>query len=190
MLEMDFGTFPILLTRRLLLREITDDDSAAILLLRSNPQIMRYLDRPTMRNLEEAKSYIEKNNSDYLQQIGISWIITVQESKELLGTVGFWRFDKANHRAEIGYMLLPQYWGKGMATEALAVVIPYAFNTLKLHSIEANVNPENEASKKLLIRTGFKQEAYFRENYFFDGRFLDSAIYCLLASDLAHDSMG
>lgn len=184
MLEIVFGDFPVLSTSRLLLREVTDEDAEAILVLRSNPHTMKYLDRPDLKDLGEARLYIDKNKSDYLRNEGISWILVLHETKEVIGTAGFWRFDKANHRAEIGYMLLPQYWGKGLATEVLDSIITYAFSTLKLHSIEANVNPENEASKKLLLRSGFKQEAYFRENYFFNGRFLDSVIYCLLASDL------
>jgi ribosomal-protein-alanine N-acetyltransferase len=80
-------------------------------------------------------------------------------------------------------MLLPEYWGKGIATEAMHVVLQVAFNGLKCHSIEVNVNPENEASKNLLLKMGFQQEAYFRENYYYDGKFLDSAIFSLLEKD-------
>jgi ribosomal-protein-alanine N-acetyltransferase len=51
---------------------------------------------------------------------------------------------------------------------------------MNLHSIEANINPENIASRKLLEKTGFVREAYFKENYFFNGKFIDSEIYSLL----------
>ncbi len=65
-------------------------------------------------------------------------------------------------------------------SEALEAVINYAFNTLKLHSIEANINPENNASRQLLIKAGFNKEAYFKENYYFNGHFIDSEIYSLI----------
>jgi ribosomal-protein-alanine N-acetyltransferase len=59
--------------------------------------------------------------------------------------------------------------------------LKYGFNTVGLHSIEANIAPENIASARLLEKAGFVREAYFRENLFFNGRFLDTVIYSILA---------
>jgi RimJ/RimL family protein N-acetyltransferase len=64
--------------------------------------------------------------------------------------------------------------------EAMIIVIDYGFRAMHLHSIEANVNPDNAASIKLLQRNNFVREAYHKENYYFNGKFLDSAIYSLL----------
>ena len=91
---------------------------------------------------------------------------------------------KDHCRGEIGYALSPEFWGKGYMTEALNKMIDFAFNDLKLHSIEANVNPNNNSSIKLLKRCGFRKEAHYRENYLFNGEFIDSIIYSLLESDL------
>lgn len=68
-------------------------------------------------------------------------------------------------------------------SEAMLVVLDWAFQSFQLHSIEANVNPKNGSSIKLLQRFGFQQEALFRENYYFNGHFLDSAIYSLVRND-------
>ena len=87
---------------------------------------------------------------------------------------------KEHYRAEIGYLLHPDYQQKGIMDEALKAVIKYGFETMQLHSIEANVNPANAASMKLLEKNGFVKEAYFKENYFYNGQFLDSVIYSLL----------
>jgi [ribosomal protein S5]-alanine N-acetyltransferase len=187
MLKIEFTSFPELSSSRIVLREITMDDAGDIYSQRTNPKTMKYLDRPLLENLEAAVAFIEKMKADFMQHDGISWMIKQKASGEVMGTVGLWRFDKPNHRAEIGYMLLPQFWGMGYGTEALKAVINFGFHTLNLHSIEANVNPENEASKRLLTKLGFRQEAYFRENYYFDGQFLDSAIFCLLKRDLKND---
>jgi ribosomal-protein-alanine N-acetyltransferase len=65
--------------------------------------------------------------------------------------------------------------------EAVSEVIKYGFTVMRLHSIEANVNPDNKASIKLLEKNCFAREAYFKENYFYNGKFLDTVIYSLLA---------
>jgi ribosomal-protein-alanine N-acetyltransferase len=78
-------------------------------------------------------------------------------------------------------MLLPEYWKKGLAKEALLKVIDFGFNEMKLHSIEAHISPRNTASALLLEKTGFAKEAYFKEDFYFDGAFEDTAIYSLLA---------
>lgn len=67
-------------------------------------------------------------------------------------------------------------------SEALTAIIAFAFEEMKLHSIEANINPLNEASRKLLMKQGFVKEAYFREDYYFNGKFLDSEIYSLVST--------
>ena len=89
---------------------------------------------------------------------------------------------KEHYRSEIGYALNPLFQGKGIMQEAMQAIIQYGFEIMKLHSVEANVNPANEASMRLLEKNGFVKEAYFRENYYFDGKFLDSVIYSLLAN--------
>lgn len=163
-----------------MLREVSLADAQALFALRSAEPVMKYVDKPKPASLQEIIDLVHRIKLDFLDSNGISWIITTQASDDAIGTIGFWRLDKPNHRAEVGYMLHPDYWGKGMATEAMHAVLPYAFDRLGFHSIEANVNPENEPSKKLLQKLGFVQEAYFRENYFFEGKFLDSVIFSLL----------
>lgn len=64
--------------------------------------------------------------------------------------------------------------------EALNAVIDYAFTTMNLHSIEANINPDNTASGALLESGGFVKEAHHKENFYFDGVFYDSIIYSKL----------
>jgi ribosomal-protein-alanine N-acetyltransferase len=77
-------------------------------------------------------------------------------------------------------MLHTAYQGKGLMHEALSCVLDYGFSVMKLHSVEANVNPANEVSIKLLERSNFAREAYHKENFYYNGQFLDSAIYSLL----------
>ena len=102
----------------------------------------------------------------------------------MIGYFGYWRLIRKHCRGEIGYALHPKVWGNGYMKETLDCLIPFGFNEMNLHSIEANLNPNNGNSERLLQRFGFKKEAYFRENYLFNGKFNDSVIYSLLESDL------
>ena len=97
-----------------------------------------------------------------------------------VGTICIWNISRENLRAEIGYVLHPDWQGKGLMNEALRTVLDFSFNNLGLHSMEANVDPGNLASIKLLEKNGFLKEAHFRENILFNGRFLDSAIYSII----------
>ena len=182
MLQVSFSPFPVLQTPRLRLRRMRLDDSSRLLELRSDPSVMRFLDKEPMTSLEEAQLMVVKIEESINKATGISWCITTHDSDLMIGNAALWRMIPEHYRAEIGYMLLPQYWGKGIMQEALQAVIRYGFHTLGLHSIEANVNPGNTASANTLKKLGFVQEAYFRENYYYNGSFLDSMIFSLLAT--------
>jgi ribosomal-protein-alanine N-acetyltransferase len=178
-----FESFPLLESERLVLRSFNPQDAQAFFLLRAHPQVMTYLDTDPLRSLEEATLKIEQIHANFKHKEGINWAITERESNDMIGYCGIWRLDQKNCRGEIGYALHPAYWGKGYMTETLHLILDFAFERFHLHSIEANTNPENQASKDLLTRLGFQQEAYFRENYLYNDQFIDSAIFCLLASD-------
>jgi [ribosomal protein S5]-alanine N-acetyltransferase len=180
MLQLQLLPFNTLRTNRLLLREITFQDTESIFAFRSNPDAMRYIGKPPATSINDAKELIRKiidalNNND-----GITWGITLADNNTVIGTIGFWRIAKEHYRAEIGYMLHPEYWNQGIATEAIEAVLEYGFDRLKFHSIEAFLTPENTASVKLLEKAGFKKEGHFKENYYFDGVFSDTAVYSKL----------
>ena len=180
MLEVNFTKFPILETERLLLRKMTMEDAPFLFALRTNGLVNRFTDRPKMKSLNEAEEKMKTIVSMCEKNEGVAWTIELKENRKPVGDISFWRIIKEHYRAEIGYSSLPDYWGKGLMSEAMKTIIDYGFSVLKFHSIEANVNPLNMASIKLLERMKFVREAYFRENYFFNGKFLDSAIYSLI----------
>ena len=180
MLSPDFSIFPELATERLLLKQITVRDAPALYDLRSNRMVMQYLDRPPAQNVGDALTLIQLITDQLQKNDGITWGIYLKSGSPLVGTIGFWRMEKQHYRAEIGYLLHPSLQGKGLMSEAMQCVLDYAFRKLALHSVEANVNPANNASTRLLEKHGFVREAYFRENYFYEGKFLDSAVYSLL----------
>jgi len=178
-----FENFPELNSARLLLRDVKISDAESMLKLRSNDQVMIHMDSDYHNSIEDALKFIKLINDSYNNKQGINWIVELNETGEMIGYVCFHRLDRTNCRAEIGYALHPDYWRKGYTAEAIRKVVKFGFGEMDLHGIDANVNPKNEASKSLLKKLGFKKEAYFRENYLRNGKFLDSEIYCLLCSD-------
>jgi ribosomal-protein-alanine N-acetyltransferase len=185
MLNVNFDPFPELRTERLLLRKITDADTEQIFKLRSDKDVMKYIGKKPIVSKEEAKNWVKLIKDSLENNSGITWGIVETFDKTslppIIGTIGLWRIIKENYRAEIGYMLLPEYWQKGFTKEAILKVIDYGFHEMKLHSIEARISPKNIGSATVLEKTGFVREAYFKEDFFFDGVFEDTAIYSLLA---------
>lgn len=178
MLSLNFIGFAAIQTARLSLRKIRIEDVDQFYLLRTDENALQYLQKHKPKNKEELIPLIESITDNFEQNKAITLAITTVADDKLIGTIGFWRIDCANYRAEIGYALLPNYQQQGMMNEAMLAFLAYGYNEMKLHSIIANVHPQNEASIKLLLKNGFKQEAYFTEDFYFDGKFYDSAIFC------------
>jgi len=187
MLKINFNPFPLITTERLLLRQVEKSDVNEIFFLRSNENVMKYIDRPPAKYLDDAYEFIQKITDLEKNNDAVTWAITIKEDAVLIGTICYWNIQKEHYRAEVGYVLHPNYWGKGIMQEALSEVLKYGFKVMNLHSVEANVNPDNKTSIKLLERNNFTREAYFKENYFYDGKFLDTAIYSLLISEHKKD---
>jgi [ribosomal protein S5]-alanine N-acetyltransferase len=183
MLTIDFSNIKPLETDRLHLRLVADSDIENILWLRSNETVLKYIQRPKLKNLDEAKVFIEKIQSNIANNLGIQFAICLKEAPtNMLGMIGFHRIMPENYRAEIGYMLSPKKHRQGIMDEAIKAVINYGFTEMKLNSIMAITHPENIASQRLLLKQGFIQEGYIREDYYFEGNFYDSVLFGLLKS--------
>ena len=181
--ECVFDTFPELESDRLLFSEYTKTDASELFNIRTHPKVCEYLDSDTPQSPQDIEKRIELIQQAFKDKNGITWAIINKENNKLIGDFGIWKLDKQNFRGEIGYVLSPDYWGKGYMKEAMKTLIHFAFHTFNLNSLEANINPKNQNSRSILLKLGFKKEAYFRENYFYNGVFLDSEIYSLLKSD-------
>lgn len=180
MLTINFHPFKNLETERLLLRSVTVDDVNEIFELRSNPETMKFIPRPLVTNNEEALAHIALIEDKIVKNEGINWGITLKGNPKLIGIIGHYRIKPENYRCEIGYMILARYNGQGITSEAIKAVVAYGFDDLKMHSIEAIIDPENFASERVLQKNGFVKEAHLLENEYFDGKFLDTVIYSLL----------
>ncbi|HEY8688195.1 MAG TPA: GNAT family N-acetyltransferase [Chitinophagaceae bacterium] len=176
MLELNFDPFPVVETERLVLRKISAEDAEDIYLLRTNEEAMKYIKKPKLRSNDDVYELIKvMNNPDRIQ-----WGITIKNENRIIGSIGYHKITKEHYRAEIGYMLDPAYWNTGLMSEAIGKVIDYGFSKMKLHSIEAIINPGNVVSRKILQKFNFIKEGFFKEIFFFEGEFFDSEVYSLL----------
>lgn len=125
MLTINFSPFPILETERLILRRVLPSDVKEMFELRSNPETMKYIPRPLLTNHEEALAHIQMMEDKIETNEGINWAITLKGDDKMLGVIGHYRIKPEHYRAEVGYMILPEYHGKGITTEAVQCVVDY-----------------------------------------------------------------
>jgi ribosomal-protein-alanine N-acetyltransferase len=183
MLNIAFIPFPELHTERLLLRQMHKEDAPAVFGLRSNEAIMRFIPRPLAQSVTDALLLIEQLNEAAAKGEAITWGIERKAQPGIIGTIGYVRMTKEHHRAEVGYLLHTAQQGQGIMREALNRVVDYGFSDMHLHSIEAVLDPANTASARVLEKSGFVKEAYFRQKELYKGAFRDIAVYSLLCTD-------
>jgi ribosomal-protein-alanine N-acetyltransferase len=175
-----FTPFPKLETERLVLRRITPADVIEVYAIRSDAETMRYIPRPLARSKEDVLDFMNMIDKGILDNKYIHWAICFKEDLKLIGMICLIEFQPENFRTEVGYILAPDKRGLGVMTEALSSVINYALHTLGFHSLQAIIAPENIASERVLLRSGFVKEAHFKECRYYNGKFTDDAVYSLL----------
>lgn len=178
-MENHFVKFPVLQTKRLLLRAIENDDAQAIFEMRANALVNSFIARPQMQDFEAAVKLVESTKLRYSDRQGMGWAGMLRDQVKIIGTCGFNNFEFPNKHAEIGGEMATEYWGKGIAQEAFEAIIAFGQNELDLQTIEAKVSPENRSAIALLTNYGFEKEAHFKNRVLFEGKFLDMAVYTL-----------
>ncbi len=174
----NFNPFPSLATEHLTLRQINSEDEHEFHILKSDSQILKYLNSKP-KTFDESRHFLQKIKDGIVKNEWILWGINEKNNNKLLGTVCLWNISEDHSKAEIGYELMPIYQGKGIMQEAVTTVIGYGFKTMKLHSIEAILDVHNLKSIKLLTRTNFVKQATYQENISFEGKCIDMVIYKL-----------
>jgi len=179
--------FPEIRTNRILLNEISTEDTDAIYQLYTDADVLTYYDLECLKNHSEATTIVEEFTRRFYEFTGIRWAIRKNNSPDLLGTCGFNSWNKNMRNAIIGYDLLPSHWGHGYAREAIAAIVDIAF-TGKLpcgtiHRIQAETVPGNLRSEQLLRKLGFKEEGLRRQAGFWKNNYHDLKCFGLLHSE-------
>ena len=172
-----FRDYPLLHTKRLLLRRFAETDAPALFQLRSQPRVNTFIHRPPMSSGLEAEKVIQDVNLAWEQRLSLSFACCLRESGEFIGSCGFRTIDQANRRAEIGGELHPLFWGQGLPLEAVRAVLQLGFEQINLHSIEARIMPANRGARWILEKLGFVQEGYYRD-YIYLGESFGALAVC------------
>jgi ribosomal-protein-alanine N-acetyltransferase len=175
--------FPRLQGKRVRLRAPSADDADAVFALFADPEVMRYWSRPPMTTRDEAEGLIAEILDGFSRRTVLNWMVVSRQDGALLGTCALFRIDPRHRRAEIGYSLRRDQWGRGLAAEAVSLMLDWSIRTLGLHRLEADIDPRNDGSRRLLERLGFTSEGLLRERYFVGDEISDTELFGLLSSD-------
>jgi RimJ/RimL family protein N-acetyltransferase len=145
-------------TERLWLREYVPEDAAATFELGSNPEVQRYTGDACLTSVEQARAVLcEHPIADYHKHGFGRWAVVYKTNDRLIGFAGLKHLDELRE-VDLGYRLLPGYWGLGLATEAARACVRYGFDTLKLSRIIGLVDPLNSQSVRVLEKSGLRYE--------------------------------
>ena len=177
---MDWTCLPTIQATRLTLRRISTDDVDAIFDVFSDAEVMRFWSTPPLEDRAGAVALVNEIQDSFARQVMLKWGVARRADDLLIGTTTLYNLDFTNRRAELGYALGRTHWGQGYMQEALQVLLAYAFETLDLRRLEADVDPRNQASIQTLERLGFQREGFLRERWEVGGEIQDAFFYGLL----------
>jgi RimJ/RimL family protein N-acetyltransferase len=170
-------------TQRLLLRPLREADAPALFSIFSDARVMRYWSSSAWQSLDAARAQIDRDAKamaagEYLQ-LGMERVADLQ----LLGRCALFNRVAQSRRADVGYAMAHDAWGRGYMFEALSALLRFGFSDLDLNRVEADIDPRNERSARLLERLGFKKEGHLRERWIVGDELSDTALFGLLRRD-------
>lgn len=174
--------FPALQRRGMLLRAPQADDADALFALFSHPDVTRYWSRPPMHTRAQAEGLLAEMLEDIQTRRMLHWLVTTTDDG-VIGTCALFHFDGQHRCADIGYALHPDRWGRGLAHAAVGLVLDWGFPALRLQRIEADVDPRNQPSRRLLQRLGFRSEGVMRGRLGLGDTSRDAEVFALAAAD-------
>ena len=179
---------PTIETERLRLRPFADTDAEAIYALQSNARVLRFWDSPPWADRARAQAFLAMCRQMEQEGSGARLAIETAQTRTFIGWCSLFRWNPVYRSLGIGYCLDEPAWGQGYATEAVGAMLKWAYGTLDLNRVEAELDTRNAASARVLHKLGFQREGMRREDCVVDGEVSDSWIYGLLRRDWKGDT--
>jgi ribosomal-protein-alanine N-acetyltransferase len=176
---------PTLETERLILRKMTPDDAEAVFAYASDPEVTRYVIWDTHRTIEDSKAFLELTVGKYENGGEPDWGIVYKGDRRFVGTCGFADWKAEHARAEMGFVISREYWGRGLMPEAVRAMIAFGFERMGLNRIEARCIAENVASARVMEKAGMTYEGRLRQREFIKEAYRDIKIYSILRSEFS-----
>ena len=178
-------SLPTISTERLRLRWLTPEDVPALAAIFGDAEVCRFWSSPALSDMAAAEALHSEIVRGFAARSLFQWGIAERATNAVVGTCTLASLSSEHRRAEVGFALARATWGRGYISEALPALLDFAFETLDLHRLEADVDPRNERSIRVLERLGFEREGYLRERYHVNGELQDAVLYGLLRRDWA-----
>jgi len=172
-------TFPVLSTERLTLEPVSMSMLEDIFFLFNDPRVVRFYKVHPMANRGKAMERIQQYQRMFREKTGIRWAIIPKGTNTTAGTIGINSID-SNNKCSISYDLSSSWWKRGCMQEAMQAFLAYAFGSLEMNRVQAEVLKDNTDACVLLEELGFVKEGLLREWQYWDGRYDDIYMYGLL----------
>ena len=171
---------PILDTPRLVLRKMLKKDSADMFEYACRKDVTRYLLWEPHENETYTYKYLSYLQSRYRAGDFYDWAVIWRESGKMIGSCGFTRFNADANSGELGYVLNPDYWGLGIAPEAVRAVMRFGFTELHLHRLEARYMIGNDRSRRVMEKVGMTFEGVARDSMYVKGNYVSIGTCAIL----------
>ena len=168
---------------RLIVRPVEERDLPALLAVNGDDEVTRFLPYASWRSLADGRAWLERMSVLGARGESAQFVIIERESGLGIGTCLLFRYEEGSARAEMGYVLGRKYWGRGIMNDALTALISCAFGAYSLRRIEAEVDPRNTSSARLLEKLGFTREGLLRQRWVDKGIVHDTHIFGLLRDE-------
>lgn len=179
-----FPAIPQLPGQRVSLRPYRDGDADALFALYGDPEVTRWWSHAPWTDRQQVLDHFERMRRDRESSEFYPWAIASNADDGLIGTAALYDIDRTHRRGMIGYSLSPLSQGHGYAHEALRLMIGFAWTTLDLQRLEADTDPDNAPSRRLLEKLGFLQEGHMRKRWFVHDAWHDTSWYGLLREEV------
>jgi glyoxylase I family protein len=167
-----------LTTHRLILRPIKLEDATELFAIFSDENSMQFWSEPAHTSIEQTRAFVARNAGP--SDSGCVWAITA-DGKTAFGFISL--YGRRERIIGLGYMIAPEKRGQGLITEACEAALAFCFEDWDMRRVRADLDPRNTASSAVLERLGFKLEGVLREDFLYDGQYVDAANYGLLRSE-------
>jgi len=167
-------------TPRLHVRGVAEADLPALLTINGDAEVTRFLPYPAWATLADGEAWLKRMNGIQAGGTALQFVIVDKQAGQAIGTCLLFGHDEGSARAELGYVLARNRWGRGLMHEALAALVGCAFTRMGLRRLEAEVDPRNGASGRVVQRLGFLREGLLRQRWMNQGQPCDVETYGLL----------
>jgi [ribosomal protein S5]-alanine N-acetyltransferase len=172
-----------LATPRTRLRAPVLEDAYALLSLYGDAEVMRYVGQDPLPSVAVMREKLARDLEAQRRGESARWVLTLPGQLQGVGYLGLFQWSQRERRAELGYLLAKPCWGQGLMREVLPHVVHFGFTVMRLHRVEARVDPRNAGSVRLLQGLGFRHEGLLRDAALSEGTYCDTALMGLLEDE-------